>query len=265
MAPRLSVVLPAFNEAARIGPTLARILEFTRTVDGGAEVIVVDDGSTDGTGELAARPEYRAIRWLRLARNQGKGAALRAGVAASAGAEVLLCDADLSTPIEEYEHLRRHLAGIGGVAGGAGVDGTGGAGVVLGSRGLAESKITRHQPRYRELMGRMFNLLVRTLVVGGIRDTQCGFKLLRGELARRLFADLRIDRFAYDVELVWLARRRGERVVEVGVAWHDSPASSVHALRDSTKMFADILRIRWLHRGEPARPKRATAQLRVLP
>lgn len=259
MTPRLSIVLPAFNEAARIGPTLDRIREFTRTVEGGAEVIVVDDGSTDGTRELAARPEYREVRWLRLARNQGKGAALRAGVLASAGAEILLCDADLSTPIEEYERLRPHLEGV------EGVEGVGGAGVVLGSRGLADSKITRRQPRYRELMGRMFNLLVRTLVVGGIRDTQCGFKLLRGELARRLFADLRIDRFAYDVELVWLARRRGETVVEVGVAWHDSPASSVHALRDSAKMFADILRIRWLHRGEPARPPTAASEPLVLP
>jgi len=256
MTPRLSIVLPAFNEAARIGPTLDRIREFTRALAGGAEVIVVDDGSTDGTSELAKRPEYREVRWLRLARNHGKGAALRAGVLASAGAEVLLCDADLSTPIEEYERLRPHLEGVAG---------DGGAGVVLGSRGLADSKITRHQPRYRELMGRMFNLLVRTLVVGGIRDTQCGFKLLRGGLARQLFADLQIDRFAYDVELVWLARRRGETVVEVGVTWHDSPESSVHALRDSARMFADIARIRWRHRREPARASAVATAPRVLP
>ncbi len=250
MSPRLSIVVPAFNEAARLGPTLARIGEFARAVDGGAEVIVVDDGSTDGTSDLGLRPEYRDFRWLRLAKNQGKGAALRAGVLASLGAEVLLCDADLSTPIEEYARLRAQLDG---------------AGVVLGSRGLADSQITRRQPRYRELMGRMFNLLVRILVVDGIRDTQCGFKLLRGKLARALFADLRVDRFAYDVEMVWLARRRGESVAEVGVAWHDSPASSVHALRDSAKMLADIVRIRWLHRGESARSSRAASEPRVQP
>ena len=92
---------------------------------------------------------------------------------------------------------------------------------------------------------------VRVVAVGGIRDTQCGFKLLRGDLARGLFADLRIDRFAYDVELVWLARRRGAVVREVGVVWHDSPASSVHALRDSARMLLDVLKIRWRHRGEP--------------
>lgn len=239
MAPQLSVVVPAFNEAARIGPTLDRLCAFSQGVPGGMEILVVDDGSTDGTSDLALRPHYREVqwlRWLRLEKNQGKGAALRAGVLASTGAEVLLCDADLSTPIEEYVRLRPHLDD---------------ADVVLGSRGVPESKITRRQPAYRELMGRLFNVVVRVVAVGGIRDTQCGFKLLRGDLARGLFADLRIDRFAYDVELVWLARRRGAVVREVGVVWHDSPASSVHALRDSARMLLDVLKIRWRHRGEP--------------
>jgi dolichyl-phosphate beta-glucosyltransferase len=205
------------------------------------EILVVDDGSSDGTSRLALQPQYREIRWLRLEQNRGKGAALRTGVLASTGGEVLLCDADLSTPIEEYQRLRPHLES---------------AGVVLGSRGLADSKITRRQPAYRELMGRLFNVLVRLVAVGGIRDTQCGFKLLRGDLARSLFADMQIDRFAFDVELVWLARRRGANVKEVGVAWHDSPASSVHALRDSARMLADVLKIRWRHRGEPVGPGR---------
>jgi dolichyl-phosphate beta-glucosyltransferase len=239
MAPRLSVVVPAYNEAARIGPTLDRLCAFGESVPGGMEILVVDDGSTDGTSDLALQPQYRevrSLRWLRLAKNRGKGAALRTGVLASAGAEVLLCDADLSTPIEEYARLRPHLDR---------------ADVVLGSRSVAESRITRRQPAYRELMGRLFNVVVRVVAVGGIRDTQCGFKLLRGDLARGLFADLRIDRFAYDVELVWLARRRGATVTEVGVAWHDSPASSVHALRDSARMLVDVLKIRWRHRGEP--------------
>lgn len=250
MTPQLSVVVPAFNEAGRIGPTLDRLADFAARWPGGAEVIIVDDGSSDATSRLAERPEYRAAPWLRFLRlptNQGKGAALRAGVRASTGAEVLLCDADLSTPIEEYEKLRPHLAR---------------AEVVLGSRGLPDSQIGRRQPRYRELMGRMFNLVVRAVAVGGIRDTQCGFKLLRGDAARALFADLRIDRFAYDVELIWLARRRGLAVVEVGVVWIDSPASSVHALRDSARMLADILRIRWLHRGEPVAVRAARADSR---
>jgi dolichyl-phosphate beta-glucosyltransferase len=236
MALQLSIVVPAYNEAARIGPTLDRLLAFARSLPGGAEILVVDDGSSDGTASFALLPDYREIRWLRLEVNRGKGAALRVGVLASCGAEVLLCDADLSTPIEEYARLRPHLESVG---------------LVLGSRGLADSKITRRQPAYRELMGRLFNVLVRLVAVGGIRDTQCGFKLLRGDLARSLFADMQIDRFAFDVELVWLARRRGAIVREVGVAWHDSPASSVHALRDSARMLSDVLKIRWRHRGEP--------------
>jgi dolichyl-phosphate beta-glucosyltransferase len=247
MSLQLSVVVPAFNEAGRIGPTLDRLAGFAARLPGGAEILIVDDGSSDATSSFAELPEYRAAPWLRFLRlesNQGKGAALRAGVAASTGAEVLLCDADLSTPIEEYERLRPYLAR---------------AEVVLGSRGVADSKIGRRQPRYRELMGRMFNLVVRTIAVGGIRDTQCGFKLLRGDVARSLFADLRIDRFAYDVELIWLARRRGFAVVEVGVVWVDSPASSVHALRDSARMLADIVRIRWMHRREPVVPGREPA------
>ena len=234
MVPQLSVVVPAFNEAARLGPTLDRLAVFARELPGGAEVVVVDDGSTDGTGEIAALRDLQGVpwlRWIRLPANRGKGAALRAGVLASRGAEVLLCDADLSTPIEEYARLRPHLV---------------------------DSKIERRQPRYRELMGRMFNLVVRAVAVGGIRDTQCGFKLLRGEVARQLFGHLRVDRFAYDVELIWLARRRGFAVTEVGVTWIDSPASSVHALRDSARMLADILRIRWIHRREPAGPGRVS-------
>ncbi len=237
MPPQLTVVVPAFNEVARLGPTLDRLCAFTRALPGGAEIIVVDDGSSDGTAEVAARSGCAEVRCLSLGRNRGKGAALRAGVIASTGEEVLLCDADLSTPIEDYDRLRPHLAT---------------AGLVLGSRGLADSRITRRQPRYRELMGRLFNLLVRTLAVRGISDTQCGFKLLRGDLARALFPDLKIDRFAYDVEMLWLARRRGAIVVEVGVTWHDSPATSVHAVRDSLRMLVDVGRIRWHHRHEPA-------------
>jgi dolichyl-phosphate beta-glucosyltransferase len=235
VSPRLTILIPAFNEAERIESTLTRIAAFAATIEGGAEILVVDDGSTDPTASVVLRSNAPHLRLLRMARNSGKGAALRAGVADSAGAEVLLCDADLSTPIEEYHRLRRELDD---------------ADLVLGSRGRPESRITLRQPWHREAMGRMFNRLVRWLVIDGFRDTQCGFKLLDGEAARALFASMRIDRFAFDVELVWLAVRRGYRVREVGVSWHDSPQSRVHPVRDSTRMLLDILRIRWRHRGE---------------
>ena len=228
-----SVVVPAFNEAERLGPTLERILAYFERRATPAEVVVVDDGSADATADVASRFAPRGVRLVRLPANRGKGAALRAGVAASAGAAVLLTDADLSTPIEEIERLEAALAE---------------ADLVLGSRAVAGSRITRRQPWYRELMGRSFNRVIRLLGVTSLHDTQCGFKLLRGDVARRLFAELTVDRFAYDVELVWLARRRGFRVVEVGVAWHDSPASRVHPVRDAASMLVDVLRFRFRHR-----------------
>ncbi len=228
-----SVVVPAFNEAERLGPTLERILAYFERRAAPAEVVVVDDGSADATAEVASRFAPRGVRLVRLPANRGKGAALRAGVAACAGAAVLLTDADLSTPIEEIERLEAELAE---------------AELVLGSRAVAGSRITRRQPWYRELMGRSFNRVIRLLGVTSLHDTQCGFKLLRGDVARRLFAELTVDRFAYDVELVWLARRRGFRVVEVGVAWHDSPASRVHPVRDAASMLVDVLRFRFRHR-----------------
>ena len=228
-----SVVVPAFNEAQRIGPTLERILAYFERRPPPAEIVVVDDGSSDATAEVAARFASRGVRLVRLPRNRGKGAALRAGVAATSGAAVLVTDADLSTPIEELERLEAALAD---------------AELVLGSRAVAGSRITRRQPWHREWMGRSFNRLIRTLGVTSLHDTQCGFKLLRGDVARRLFAELTVDRFAYDVELVWLARRRGFRVVEIGVAWHDSPASKVHPVRDAASMLIDVLRFRFRHR-----------------
>jgi len=245
---RLSVVVPAFDEEARIGQTLERLDAFARAHDAPVEIVLVDDGSRDRTAEVARRSGLPNLKLVVLPVNRGKGAALRAGVAASSGEEVLISDADLSAPIEEYHRLRPHLAE---------------AEVVLGSRALADSRITRRQPWHREAMGKMFNRLVRLLVVSGFRDTQCGFKLLEAGAARDLFADMVIERFAFDVELVWLALRRGYRVREVGVAWHDSPQSRVHPLRDASRMFLDLLRIRWRHRGEPraARdPRRAQAE-----
>jgi dolichyl-phosphate beta-glucosyltransferase len=226
----LSIVIPAFNEAQRLGPTLRRVVDYLRQNGADYEVLVVDDGSTDATAEVAEGFAGEGVRVLRQEVNRGKGAVLKAGVLASQGREVLLTDADLSTPIEELEKLRPHLAD---------------SELVLGSRAVAGSDIVQHQPFYREWMGRIFNLIIRLLGVRGLRDTQCGFKLLRGEVARRLFAELKIERFAYDVELVWLARRHGYRVVEVGVRWVDSPSSRVNPLTDSSRMLWDVLALRW--------------------
>jgi dolichyl-phosphate beta-glucosyltransferase len=234
VAADLSVVIPAYNEARRLGPTLDRIAAYLagRGVD--HEIVVVDDGSTDGTAELVAAHPAPGLRLVRQPENRGKGAALRAGVAAAAGARVLLTDADLSTPIADLERLEPRLAA--------------GADLVLGSRAARGARIDRHQPLYRELMGKTFNKIIRLLGVRGVADTQCGFKLLAGAAARDLFPRLTIDGFAWDVELVWLARRRGFRVEEVGVSWADSADSRVHPVRDSAAMLRDVLSMRRRHR-----------------
>ncbi|HSM50955.1 MAG TPA: dolichyl-phosphate beta-glucosyltransferase [Thermoanaerobaculia bacterium] len=227
---KLSVVIPAYNEGERLGPTLETVLAHLANRPGPAEVIVADDGSGDDTAAVAAAFAARGVRLVRLPENRGKGAALRAGVAASRGESVLLCDADLSTPIEEVERLEPLLAT---------------SEVVIGSRAVAASEILVHQPRFREWMGRGFNRLLQAVGLAGFRDTQCGFKLLAGDRARELFADLTIERFAFDVELLWLARSRGLRISEVGVRWAHSPASRVHPLRDSLNMLCDVLALRW--------------------
>lgn len=233
--PTLAVVIPAFEESARLGSSLERIVAYLTERGGAFEIVVVDDGSRDGTAEVANRFASRATRVVRLPVNRGKGAAVRTGIAATRADRILICDADLSTPIEELERLEPALAR---------------SPVVLGSRASEGSRIERHQPWYRELAGKVFNLLVRASGVRGIRDTQCGFKLLAGDVARGLAADLTIERFAWDVELVWLAQRRGYRVEEVGVAWSNDPASKVRFARDSLRMACDLARIRWRHRGE---------------
>ncbi|MEZ5330590.1 MAG: glycosyltransferase family 2 protein [Thermoanaerobaculia bacterium] len=225
----LSVVVPAFNESHRLPATLERILTYLSARGERFEILVVDDGSTDDTATLAEGFSPRGVRVLRHPGNRGKGAALRTGVAASLGEWVLLCDADLATPIEEIERLRAHA---------------GDADVVAGSRAVTDADIVRRQPFYREAMGRSFNLWLRLLGLTDLGDTQCGFKLLRGEAARQLFARLTIERFAWDVELLQLARREGLRVVEVGVVWRHEPESKVHPVRDSWGMLLDSLRLR---------------------
>lgn len=230
---RLSVVIPAYNEASRLPSTLSRIVGFLRDRPRWqpAEVVVVDDGSADETSGVVETTAAAGItlRCLVHDRNRGKGAAVRTGFAAAEGDTILLCDADLSTPIEEIEKLDRKLDG----------------GVAIGSRAVDRSLIERTQPRYRDLMGRGFNLAVQALAIKGIRDTQCGFKLFDGELGRRLAAHQRIDGFAFDVELLLLARSWGYSVHEVPVRWQHVDESRVQPMVHSLDMFLDLVRIGW--------------------
>jgi dolichyl-phosphate beta-glucosyltransferase len=231
----LSVVIPSYNEEQRLEPGLRQALDYLARRGTSYELLVVDDGSRDRTPEIAAAFADRGVRVLRHERNRGKGAAVRTGVLASRGDRVLLSDADFSTPITELPKLERCLA-----------DGTP---LAIGSRGLAESQVRQRQPLYRETMGKIFNRLIRLLGVRGIRDTQCGFKLLAGDAGRSLAAELTIEGFAWDVELIWLARRRGYRVAEVGVVWINSPDSRVDPIRSSFSMLRDVVRMRFRRRG----------------
>lgn len=234
----LSVVIPAYDEEARLPATLDRVTAYLagRPAFLPAEVVVVDDGSRDRTASVAecfAAPAAVAVRVIRFARNRGKGAAVRAGLAASRGARVLISDADLATPIEELEPL---LAS--------------GAQLAVGSRALDRDLITRRQPLPRDLLGRLFNLGMHVLRLTTLRDTQCGFKLLDGELARTLASQLRLDGFAFDVELLARAARSGASVVEVPVHWHHVEASRVRPLRHGLQMLRDAVRVRlWLLLG----------------
>ncbi len=229
LEPELSVIIPAYCEAQRLPSTLQAIHEYLERRGISYEIVVVDDGSPDETTEAARALRLPGLQLLRLPSNRGKGAALRAGVLASRGRRVLLTDADLSTPIEELERLEPHLEH---------------AQLVLGSRARPDSTVEVHQPWFREQMGKTFNWILRVLGMTRIPDTQCGFKLLDGAIARKLFGKLTIERFAFDVELLQLAEQHGYRFTDVGVRWRNSPDSRVHPVRDAARMLFDVLRLR---------------------
>jgi dolichyl-phosphate beta-glucosyltransferase len=223
-------VIPAFNEAARLPSTLERILNRLRARADTFEVIVVDDGSSDGTGDVVRQRRDPEVRLLRLAGNQGKGAAVRRGVLESRGVRILVSDADLSTPFDELDRLGEALDA--------------GADIACGSRGLPGSTILMSQPIYRRQMGNTFNLVLRLLGLTRLRDTQCGFKLFRGPAARDVVARCTLRGFAFDVECLYLAHRLGYTVREVPVAWAHVPESRVHAIKDSARMLRDVLALR---------------------
>jgi len=248
---RVTVVVPAFNEARRLPALLETLEQRGQEIFGAAglrlaELIIVDDGSTDETASLLRdRPSAGfALRGISFPANRGKGAAVRAGMLAAAEPLALLADADMATPFEEVGKLAAALEG--------------GADIAIGSRGLAGSDIVVHQPAHRELAGKGFNLGLRLLTRLPYRDTQCGFKLFRLARARPLFELQRIDGFAYDAEILVLARRLGLRVSEVPVRWFDDPNTTVKLFSASSRMALDLLRIAWLAR-RPARSRRGRA------
>ena len=232
--PVVSIVIPALNEAARIGSSLEKICSFLDKRGLTAEVIVVDDGSTDRTSEIAASFKRKVVRVVSNNKNQGKGYSVRKGFFQSRGTWVLFTDSDLSAPIEELDALLKAAAG--------------GTDIVIGSRALDRSTILVHQPRLRECGGIVYNWAVQLLLGLSIKDTQCGLKLFHRERLKSVFQQQTIHGFGFDPELLFLAKRHGLEILEIPVAWSHDEGSKVQFLSDGIRMFLDLLRIRvnWL-------------------
>ena len=227
----LSIIIPAFNETVRLKKVLPELRKFLRQSDFTWEVVLADDGSEDGTSQIPqnifTENEFQIVRYET---NRGKGYAVKKGVQASRGEICLITDADLSTPLGEFNKLKTFLD--------QGYD------IAIGSRALSESNIVVPQSGFRQGMGKGFNFLVKTLGLGDFMDTQCGFKCFRREKVLPVFSKMRIDRFCFDVELLFIAKNWGLKIKEVPVEWHNCVSSKVHVVWSPLQMLWDLIRIR---------------------
>lgn len=231
--PSYSIIIPAYNEGARIGATLDKILAYLAQRGWDAEIIVVNDGSHDNTVEMVRERTVKnpGLRWLENPGNRGKGYSVRNGMLHASGETLLFTDADLSSPIEEASKLFAAIE--------AGSD------VAIGSRWLQSELQTQKQPLYRQLFGRVFNLLLRIVLGLRFKDTQCGFKAFTRPSAQVIFSQQQIERWGFDPELLFLARKFGFKVAEIPVAWAHREGTRINPLRDGIRMFAEMLKIRW--------------------
>lgn len=232
--PHLGIIVPAYNEQERIGPTLERIAAYLDTQPYQAVVAVVSDGSRDQTAEIVASFAQRdpRVRLIAYQPNRGKGHAVRRGMLQVPADWLLLCDADLATPIEEVEKLFAAQAPV-----------------AIGSRPLRESKLEVRQPLYREMLGRLFNVAVQVLGIRGIADTQCGFKLFRQDAAQQVFTRCLLDGFGFDFEALMIARDLGLPIAEIGVRWAHQEGSKVVLMRDGPRMLRDLVKLRMMGRA----------------
>ncbi|MBS1704268.1 MAG: glycosyltransferase family 2 protein [Armatimonadetes bacterium] len=231
--PKLNIVIPAYNEESRLPSTLARIVEYLQTQPYQWAITVVDDGSTDGTAELVRSQPDSRISLLGYPGNKGKGHAVRYGMLRAEGEFLLLSDADLATPIEEVEKLFPAAET--------------GCPVVIGSRPLKDSKLEIRQPKYREYGGRALNKLIQSLGgLGGISDTQCGFKLFSHHAAREIFSRCALNNFSYDFESLMVARDLGLEISEVGVRWRHIEGSKLRPFRDGINAVRDLIKLRMM-------------------
>jgi len=228
-----SIIIPAYNEGARLDATLNKVLHYVAQQKWDAEVIVVNDGSRDNTVEIVHDHMQKnpALRLLENPGNRGKGYSVRNGMMHAAGEVLLFSDADLSSPIEEAPKLLAALAQ--------------GADIAIGSRWMQSELQTQRQPLYRQFFGRIFNLMLRLILGLQFKDTQCGFKAFTRRSAQAIFPQQKIERWGFDPELLYLAKKYGFKVVEVPVAWAHSAGTRISPLRDGTRMLVEMLKIRW--------------------
>src|SRR5713226_3872823 len=231
--PTYIIIIPAYNEGARLGTTLGRVLNYVAAQRWDAEVIVVNDGSRDQTADLVRSyaQTHPALRLLENPGNRGKGYSVRNGMLNARGEVLLFSDADLSSPIEEVPKLLNAIS--------SGTD------IAIGSRWLRSELQTGRQPLYRQLFGRVFNLLLRTTLGLKYKDTQCGFKAFTRRAAETIFPRQRIERWGFDPEILFLAKKFGFKVAEIPVEWAHSEGTRISPLRDGARMFEEMLRIRW--------------------
>ena len=237
------MVIPALNEGRRLRPALRQLRAYFERVEWTAELIVVDDGSSDDTAAVveAFDPGPAELLLLRNRINRGKGYSVRRGMRRARGEVLLMTDADQSTPIWQIEAFLPLLEQ--------------GYGVVIGSRDVADSDITQHQTIVRRVLGHLLRWMRRLLMLRDIRDTQCGFKAFTREAGKRIFSMVRTDRFAFDCEVLLLAQKLGYPVAEIGVAWCNDPDSRVHPIRDPIEMLLSLVKIHWRHRHVVANGK----------
>jgi len=234
----LSVIIPVYNEEKRLKDSLTRTMEYLKSQPYKSEIIVVDDGSEDAsvrmTRECLGSFPHKV---LENDVNRGKGYAVRQGMLAGEGEYLLFTDADLSTPIEEVKLFLEHLQN--------------GYDCVIGSRGLETSNVEVPQGMIRESMGRVFNFFAVIFSFRGIRDSQCGFKCFKRNVAMEIFARQKLHGFSFDAEILYLAQKMKYKILEAPVTWRNSANSRVRMFSDPPKMFWDLFRIRWLHRNNP--------------
>jgi dolichyl-phosphate beta-glucosyltransferase len=232
----LSIIIPAYNEEGRIGASLETILAYVAEQLYSAEIIVVSDGSRDRTGEVVRGFQGRSeatVQFFEQPRNMGKGAAVRRGMLAAQGEYRVFSDADLSTPIYEVERVLAALQG--------------GADVCIGSRGVDQTLVKKHQPLYREMIGKGVNRVIQAFFTPGIADTQCGFKGFTARAAQEIFSRAQLNGFIFDVELLYLASRLGFKVSEIAVEWYNDERSTV-GFRHSFNILRELLSMKRLHR-----------------